>query len=92
LPPKLDPGTRRAAVAIGERIRAARLAAEVSQETLAAKIGMTRGNYSRIEAGLTNVTLDSLLRIAKGLGITLTVDFESPSASGPRRARMTSRT
>jgi transcriptional regulator with XRE-family HTH domain len=70
--PKLEPRTRRAAIEIGRRIRAARLASGVSQETLAGKIGMTRGNYARIEQGRTNVTLDTLLRIAAGLGMKLT--------------------
>jgi transcriptional regulator with XRE-family HTH domain len=72
---KLDPRTRRAAREIGLRIRTARLAAEISQETLATKIGMTRGNYARIEQGQTNVTLDTLLRIARGLGVDVSVEF-----------------
>lgn len=73
--PKLDPRTRRAAREIGGQIRAARLAADISQEALAAKIGMTRGNFARVEQGRTNVTLDTLLRIAKGLGVDVSVTF-----------------
>jgi transcriptional regulator with XRE-family HTH domain len=73
--PKLDARTRRAAEEIGRRIQAARVAADISQETLAEKIGMTRGNYARIEQGRMNVTLDSLLRIAAGLGMKLTFDL-----------------
>jgi transcriptional regulator with XRE-family HTH domain len=38
-----------------------KLAAETPQETLAAKIGMTRPNYARIERDETNVTIDTLL-------------------------------
>jgi transcriptional regulator with XRE-family HTH domain len=72
---KLDPRTRRVAIEIGRRIHAARIAADISQEDLAEKIGMTRGNYARIERGATNVTLDSLLRIAAGLRMKLTFDF-----------------
>ena len=86
MPPKLDPRTRRAAVEIGEHIRAARLAAGISQEALATKIGMTRGNYSRLEAGLTNVTIDSLRRIADGLGLALTIQLEPGSRSSSRRS------
>ena len=74
---KLDARTRRAALMIGRRIQAARLAADVSQETLAAKIGMTRGNFARIEQGRTNVTLDSLIRIAEGLGMKLLLDVQA---------------
>ena len=74
---KLDPRTRRAAIEIGRCIQAARIAANISQEDLAEKISMTRGNYARIERGATNVTLDSLLRIAAGLGMKLTFDLSS---------------
>jgi transcriptional regulator with XRE-family HTH domain len=75
--PKLDARTRRAALEVGRRIQAARLTAELSQETLATKIGMTRGNYARIEQGRTNVTLDTLLRIAWGLGMKLTIGLDA---------------
>lgn len=75
---KLSPRTRRAAASIGKRIREVRLGAEVSQETLAAKIGMTRGNFARIEQGRTNVTLDTLLRIADGLGVEVIDLFRHP--------------
>jgi len=81
---KLDPRTLRAAKEIGRRIQAAREAAGVSQGNLAAKIGMTRGNYARIERGAMNVTLDSLLRIAAGLGMTWTFDLR-PMRKGRRR-------
>jgi transcriptional regulator with XRE-family HTH domain len=73
--PKLDARTRRAAKEIGRRIQAARIAADISQKTLAEKIGMTRGNYARIEHGRMNVTIDSLLRIAAGLGMKLSFDL-----------------
>ena len=66
---------------IGRRIQAARVAADISQETLAEKIGMTRGNYARIEQGRMNVALDSLLRIAAGLGMKLSFNL-SPRRKG----------
>jgi transcriptional regulator with XRE-family HTH domain len=77
VPAKLDPRTQRAARAIGKQIREARLAAGLSQEALAAKIGMTRGNFVRIEKGQTNVTIESLLRVANGLGLKVAVLLES---------------
>ena len=75
---KIAPATRRAAVEIGKRIRAAREKAGLSQEVLAKRVGMTRANYARLEYGVTNVTLDTLLRVSKGLELTLAVDFEEP--------------
>lgn len=77
--PKLSRRTLRVAVDVGARIRALReRTPNLSQETLAKKIGMTRQNYARIEYGLTNVTLDTLIRIADGLGVECNVRFSRP--------------
>ena len=81
--PKLEQRTRRAAEEIGGALRQARLAAGVSQERLAARIGMTRGNLARIEQGQTNVTLDSILRIATGLELKMNVTFRIRRKHGP---------
>jgi len=56
-------------------MKAARVEARLSQEKLAAKIDMTRCNYARIERGSTNVTIETLLRIARGIGVDLEVGF-----------------
>lgn len=69
--PDLDPATQAASEAIGEKIKAARLAAGLSQAALAERIGMTRTSYARLEKGQTNVTIDSLVRVASGLGLSL---------------------
>jgi DNA-binding XRE family transcriptional regulator len=67
--PKLAPRTAAVAKELGAAIRAVREKTGLSQEDFADKVGMTRQNYQRIEYGITNVTLDSLLRIADGLGV-----------------------
>lgn len=87
MPAKLDAKTLRVAKAVGERVRELRLEADVSQERLAEKIGMTRGNYARIEAGLTNVTIDTLLRIAAGLGVEMSIGFEPRGSTRTQRTR-----
>ncbi len=84
MPTKLDPRTKRAAARIGERIRTARVEADISQKTLAEKVGMTRSNYARLEHGRTNVTLDTLLRIADGLGLDLYVELIARRKKAPR--------
>lgn len=76
--PPLDPATKAASRAIGAKIKKARLKAGLSQAALADKAGMTRSSYVRIEKGQTNVTIDSLVRIAKGLGLRLDVDLSLP--------------
>ncbi len=73
VPTKLDPRTEQVAGEIGRRLRRAREAGGLSQATLAEKIGMTRGNLARIEAGRTNVTVESLVRIAGGVGLRVRV-------------------
>lgn len=73
--PDLDPAVRAASEEIGEKLKEARLKAGLSQKTLAERIGMTRTSYARIEKGQTNVTVDSLVRIAEGLGLDLLVNF-----------------
>lgn len=72
---KIAPKVRQLSQQIGTQIRTARENAGLSQEALAVAAGMTRTNFARIEQGRTNVTLDSLVKIADGLGLTLTVSI-----------------
>lgn len=66
---------------IGRRVRAARERTDISQESLAKLIGMSRTNYARIEHGRTNVTIDSLVRIAEGLGLEVSVSLTKPTSA-----------
>ena len=45
---------------------------------MAERIGMTRTNYARIEHGKTNVTIETLLRVAEGLGTELKIAVGTP--------------
>jgi transcriptional regulator with XRE-family HTH domain len=60
-------------VELGEHIRLARRAVGLSRAKLAESIGMHPVNYAKIERGQKNVTFDTLLRIADGLGLDLSV-------------------
>lgn len=71
---------------IGEQIRTARIEAKLSQAAVADRIGMTRGNYARIEHGETNVTIETLLRIAEGLGLDLTIMIHAKPSDASRRS------
>ena len=57
--------------AIGDQIRTARLAAGLTQEQVALRIGMDRATYNRIEQGHSAALIDSLIRIADALGVDL---------------------
>ncbi len=56
---------------LGAAIRKRRTALKVSQEAFADLIGMHRAYYSAIERGERNLTLGTLHRVAKGLGVRM---------------------
>ena len=55
--------------AIGIKIREARIEKEMSQHDLALAVGMKQPDISKIEEGKKNITLETLARICKCLGI-----------------------
>jgi transcriptional regulator with XRE-family HTH domain len=57
--------------AIGARIRAARLAAGLSQETAAERSGVGYKRWQEIEGGAANPTIRTLDRIATTLGVEI---------------------
>lgn len=54
---------------IGNRVREARLSREWSQADLAQRAGMAQRKISAIEGGKANITLATLLKVARALGI-----------------------
>lgn len=54
-------------------MRARRMALGVSQEGFADAIGMHRTYYSSLERGERNITLETLFRVANGLGIKVSL-------------------
>lgn len=82
----LEPAVVAKSQEIGAMLKAARHAAGLSQEVLAAKAKMTRSSYIRIEQGKTNVTIDSLLRIAGALGFDVTVSLTKRNPVNLRRS------
>ncbi|MFE9533263.1 helix-turn-helix domain-containing protein [Streptomyces sp. NPDC006691] len=61
--------TRRRAV--GARIRAARLHANLTQQEVGERAGIDRAAYNRIEQGHVSPVLDSLVLIADAIGVPL---------------------
>lgn len=58
-------------IKLGGAVRGLREALQFSQDTFADEIGMHRAYYSAIERGERNVTLNTIARVAAGLGVTL---------------------
>lgn len=62
---------RRVNKSVGERIRELRIGLEMSQATLAKKIGSHQSEVSEWEQGLHEPQLVTLLKIAKALGVEI---------------------
>lgn len=56
---------------LGERIKALRNAAKLTQEQIADRIGVSRQKYARIENGSNSITLDLLTKIANVLDVSV---------------------
>jgi transcriptional regulator with XRE-family HTH domain len=65
---------------IGENIRIRRIAARLSQEALAAKVGVEQSYLSGLEAGRRNPTAVTLWHVAIALKIKPGALFETPPA------------
>lgn len=55
---------------------AARMESNMTQKELAEKTGIRQSNISRIESGTSSPTIDTLSRIATGLGKKLVIKFQ----------------
>lgn len=62
---------------IGNRVKELRISKQyMNQEEFSKKIGWDKAYLSRVESGKQNITIDNLVVICNGLGITLS-DFFS---------------
>ena len=62
---------------IGQKIRRIRQSLDLSQENVAEDLGMTKGAFSKIERGLTNIPIARLIEIASVLKVDIGAFFES---------------
>lgn len=60
---------------IGKQIRKIRLEKELSQENVATDLGISKGAFSKIENGTTNVPISRLLQIATVLEVDVSAFF-----------------
>lgn len=55
---------------------AARLESNMTQAELAEKTGIRQSNINRIESGVSSPTIDTLARLAAGIGKKLKIEFQ----------------
>lgn len=60
---------------IGEALICARMEAGMTQKQLAEMTGISQGDISKMERGLGNPSLNTLKRLAKGMGKRLKIEF-----------------
>lgn len=73
---------------LGKRIGELRRERGLTQETAAERLGMLAPNYARIEQGRQNVTIDTLVRIARMLGEDMTIaELVTPPTTTGRRSK-----
>ncbi len=68
---------------VGEKIRQLRLLAGLSQENIAEEIGMSHGNFGKIERGEIDINTQHLFAVAKALKVDVTdlFDFNNTNAT-----------
>jgi ribosome-binding protein aMBF1 (putative translation factor) len=66
--------------ALGEVIRAARIARGWSQEELARRVGVRQGHISYVERGVKTPSVGLLVRLFSELGISMDILKEAPHA------------
>jgi transcriptional regulator with XRE-family HTH domain len=72
---------------IGGNARKYRLAADLSQEAVAERMGVDRAHISALEMGKTNPTVQTLSRLAEALGIKVGLLFYEDDLSLPAKRR-----
>jgi transcriptional regulator with XRE-family HTH domain len=88
-----DPGKGRARkatsldVAIGERLRAQRLAQRMSEQEFARKLGLTFQQVQNYERGASRISVSRLKRISEILGVPIAAWFSDDALPVETRAR-----
>jgi len=54
---------------LGNRIRLLRESQNMTQESVAEKLGMSRQRYARIEKGINDISYDFILKVSSVLGV-----------------------
>jgi transcriptional regulator with XRE-family HTH domain len=72
---------------VGRRIAELRAKAGQTQAQVAERLGTTVSNYQRMEHGLQNLTIRTLVKIAGAIGTKTAALFERPTSKAGARGR-----
>lgn len=72
--PPTHPAHRRQLLALGERLRAARLRRKLTQAMLAERVGVTLPTIRKLEAGEPSSSLATVIRVLQVLGLAEDID------------------
>jgi transcriptional regulator with XRE-family HTH domain len=72
---------------VGLRIGELRAMAGLTQAEVAERIEMTLTNFQRIEHGLQNLTLKTMVKIANAIGVPVAVFFKRPKKKRAKPGR-----
>jgi predicted RNase H-like HicB family nuclease/DNA-binding XRE family transcriptional regulator len=75
-------------LAVRIQLRVARHEAGFSQGALAKKVGVSQQQIAALESPDSNLTLGTLLRVAKALGLDLTIELSARPVRGHRTVQM----
>ena len=70
---------------VGKNVRRYRIEAEISQEELAAGMGVEQGYVSRLEAGKRNPTIVTIWHAAEALGVRPAALFRARAPTAKRK-------
>jgi transcriptional regulator with XRE-family HTH domain len=73
--PPTFPGSQRQLKALGERLRAARLRRRLTQEVVAARVGVSKQTLAKLEAGSPSTSLATMLRLLQVLNLSQDIDL-----------------
>ncbi len=72
--PPTYPAAERQLKAMGERLRAARLRRRLTQEVVAARVGVSKQTLAKLESGLPTTSLATLMRLLQVLNLGADID------------------
>jgi transcriptional regulator with XRE-family HTH domain len=72
---------------VGRRVAECRIGLGMTQDQLAEKLQMDTNNLQRVELGMQNLTLRTVVRLANALGEGVAVLFEAPKSRTVRKGR-----